>query len=231
MAQAVGIENFLQQCQALEDGFAALSPDTPWRLGGVVLINAADGFATVRKAAKPGYEFSGDWALPGGMVRVSGAGQSLRARIDAALRERARAEAGLTLQALIPLNALGPVVTRYTAKRRLRHTLVAAFESAAPTGARLEPADPSIQAARWAVPTTELSGFAPANRLILGHRLWPCLDADHQEAARRVLAEAVEACGDYAAEVGVIQPPPPWASSTEIRAWSRSWPTSLSSVT
>lgn len=217
------LSSFLRRCQRLEDGFVATHREAIWRLGGVVAIETNQGLASVQKAAKLGYEFSGFWALPGGMIRAA-AEEPLRLRIDAALRERVRAEAGLDLKIVTPLSALGPVITCYTAKECLRYTLVAAFESSVPVTSVLAPSDTSIQAARWSFPLADLSGFAPANRLILGHRLWMYLDVSQQAAARGTLTEATMACIGYAVEAGIAPPPPPWALPAEILAWSRSWP-------
>jgi len=74
------------------------------------------------------------------MVRVPIGDALSTPQIDAAMRKRVLAETGLTLVPLVPIRKLGPIVTRYTAKGKLRHTLVTAFECPSPSNSGLSPA-------------------------------------------------------------------------------------------
>jgi hypothetical protein len=109
-------------------------------------------------------------------------------------------------------------------QKSVAYTLVTAFESSLPARLELSPADGSIKAARWMAMTADLHGFAPANRLILGHQLWSHLSEVEQQTLRAPIAQALAACAVYAVEASVTPPPAPWASSAEILEWSSSWP-------
>ena len=63
----------------------------------------------VRKASRPGYEFSGMWALPGGRIRGEA---PLSSAMADTVRHRLQAEAGVALEgATAPLPGPPPVST------------------------------------------------------------------------------------------------------------------------
>lgn len=218
------VETFLNRCRALGDGFSGAEPTIPWRLGAVLFAKRYDQFAAVQKSERGSYEFSNKWALPGGMVRAADAVPDFKSHTLASVANRAFAEARVRAKDLKVCTDLGPVVTAYSAHGARRFTLIAAFEGLLALGFDPCPSDPSIQAARLAPFSTGLDVFAPANQLIIGHLVWPYLDAAKRASARDVITVALKECTERAGQVGVRPPSPPWASALEIKAWSRSWP-------
>ena len=215
---------FLQRARILEDGFASVDPAAAWRLGGVVLARSGGQVAVVQKAERPGYEFSGKWAFPGGMIRSDGAPAGSPSNTCRAASQRASIETGLQFQAVTPQTQLGPIVTSYTAKGSQRFTLVAAFACEHPAAEPLRPSDDSIKAAAWLPMLGDLADFAPANCLILAHLVWRDLDPDQQLRMRARITAALRQCSAWAAQVGVAAPVAPWASEDELAAWRRTWP-------
>lgn len=184
-------------------------------------------FASVQKASKQDYEFSGKWTLPGGMIRATSHPYTLRTGINEELGLRAYAEAGLKPRCAAPIATLGPIVTSYTVADVRRFTLVAAFEQHLVSRPPLTSSDRSIQAARWMPCSADFWAFAPGNCVIIGHMLWPHLEIEHQKAARNPIVKAVETCADWSRQVGISPPPPPWAPHSVIEKWSQSWPGGL----
>lgn len=215
---------FLKRCRPLNDGFAGNEPVALWRLGAILFATRDCQFVAVRKAFKDGYEFSGNWALPGGMVRAAGTVNDFPAHAMASVAERASAEASLAPGQLAVQPNLGPVVTSYTARSARRFTIVVCFQQALASDFAPSSSDQSIQIACLMPFTSALSEFAPANRLILGHLLWPHLSAREREVASAPVNFALTECLGYASAAGVAPPVGPWASASAIEAWTYSWP-------
>jgi hypothetical protein len=72
MQPSANLHEMLARCRVQQDGFVSLSATTPWRIGAVLFARRSGAFAVVRKAPVPGgaYEFTGLYALPGGMARL-----------------------------------------------------------------------------------------------------------------------------------------------------------------
>lgn len=221
------ITTFLESCRLDPDGFVSAATPDAWRLGGVVFAQGDKGIAAIQKAPRNGYAFSDFWALPGGMIRVgAGAGEAFSAAFaQQAVSARAGVEAGLPVQPLEPVPAMGPMVTSYLARGATRFTLVVAFRGREIISAPLCPGDPSIRSAAWlATEDIDLSRFAPANRLILAHLLWACYSEHRRSAARSSIDHALELCSGWAREVGITPPPAPWASEAQRHDWVLGWP-------
>lgn len=214
---------FLARCHWLQDDLAAIDDGCVWRLGGVVLARSGNAVAVIRKAARPGYDFSRLWALPGGMARQRADGEETT--LSRSISERASKEIGLRLGPIVPRADLGPIVTEYSSRGAPRRTLITVFESVLvpPMGA-LQPGDASIEDATWLDFPPKPAIFAPANRLILGHLVWPRLSEDLRLDWRVQLETALTHCAEAAIGADVASPPAPWDSQQEIDAWRQAWP-------
>ncbi len=218
------LDAFLAQCRSQPDRFAAISADSAWRVGGVLFARSNNHFVAVRKEAKAGYQFSGLWAMPGGMVRVPlGAGPFAEAAV-AALSNRFEAEAGIRPVTMTPARHLGPVVTTYTVNSVRRFTLITVFTTELDGAFEPRSADRSIAEARWFVSPPDLVDFAPANTLLLGHLLWDGLDDNQRESVRSLIAAALAECAEGARAAGVSPPAAPWESDDARSAWAAAWP-------
>lgn len=139
-------------------------------LGCVGFIHHGTQVVLVRKATVAGYEFSGKWSLPGGIVRgahVDGIWGALRN----SLRHRVRLETGLILPFVdIASGDWGThrPITRYTVKGEVKYTAVIPALCAPDSLADLVANDHSVDEARW-VEVEDLHNFdlAPANRIIV----------------------------------------------------------------
>lgn len=219
------IDDFISLCGRQPDGFAAIAPSNTWRLGGVVFAENGDRFAAVRKAIKEGYEFSGFWALPGGMVRVWNPDISASSAAYIALTERFEAETGFSPGDLQSVKTLGPVTTAYTVGNRRRHTVIFACTSVLGLAQRAFPNDKSVSEFAWLSLFPSFATVAPGNRLILGHILWPRMTKAQKDDARPLIAAALTQCADAAAEAGVKRPVAPWDPADMQAAWIAAWPT------
>lgn len=211
----------------LSDGFLGIDESHCWRLGAVLFATGSDGFAAIRKAPVPGerYQFARLWALPGGMGRSDRGPAGAAEELQASLRLRARREAGIDLaqdRALREL-PLGPVVTSYHAKRKRRFVLILPYFTER-EDADLMASDRSVDEARWISVPPQWETFAPANRVILAHLLWPSLDHDARAQSRKPVAEALKRCALWARRVGIDPVPPPWAEPAQLDAWRARWP-------
>lgn len=189
-------------------------------LGCVVLLETSDGeILLIRKAHRPLYEFSGQLALPGGMVRSSGTLESHEQMIldlEHTLYARLADEAGLTSSPSVQLmEGLRPVITSYNAKGARRYTLVVAFNGLAKAKYPLQSRSSSVESPQW-TPWEQLASslgeVAPANRLILGAYLWRRMRSSQRETVRACLDEALNACGIWASDLGLVAPSAPWIS-------------------
>lgn len=129
----------------------------------LVLRNSSNEVALVRKAAKEAYEFSDLWVFPGGMVRASN--DAFPDAVESSLRSRVALETGLELHDIQPLPTEELSITSYYAKGSQRFVLVLPFTTCAE--GPLQPADQSIAASRWFVPSEIDVAMAPANLLVL----------------------------------------------------------------
>lgn len=220
---------FLESCQCLTDGFFATSSEAAWRLGNVLHARCDDRFAAVRKAPVQcsRYEFEGLWALPGGMVRVSGGQRGCDEALRFAVEDRAVREAGILTgdcSEYLPAAHLGPVVTSYTAKGLRRHTLVTAITCSVSAASDLSAGDHSVDAACWMEMPPKWSTFAPANRLILGHLAWDALSMTQQDQATEPLLAAIAQCAEWADEIDLAPAAAPWADRDDLSKWRLAWP-------
>ncbi len=181
---------------------------TGFFLGAVLLARRGERVLLVRKASRPGYAFSGMWALPGGRVRGGGV---LAEGLESTVRQRLAAEAGVVLQGGLVALPGQPPLSRYVRDGRQHATLVL------PLTGRVqgEPvaSDDSITEARFVEPTGLWRQIAPANRVILGSALWGELDGIQRAAARGPLQSAWEDCAMWAAMLRLPPPPEPWSRS------------------
>lgn len=228
-AQGVSLKSggsgaFLEAARRTVDGFAAHADSDEWRIGAVVLAQSSDRFAAVRKAPKPGYDFSGLWAMPGGMVRPNAASGDFERVVEDALCIRAASESGLAVSHLERASGLGPVVTSYDVAGTRRHVVVMAFVACLPQPVPLRVSDTSIADAVWSEIPPDWTAFAPANRLILGHLLWRSLDREQRRSAEAALFVALDQSTVAAREIGWPEPAPPWADEPALSDWGASWP-------
>src|ERR1700737_4683547 len=87
-------------------------------IGVVLLAKHDDKIALVRKAPVEGYEFSGMYALPGGLIRQQ-ENSTFLASLTRSMMHRAAQECGLAQESLTELrleNFGNPPVTEYTIK-------------------------------------------------------------------------------------------------------------------
>lgn len=220
---------FLASCVCLDDGFFATSPEAAWRVGGVLHARWNDRFAAVRKAPVrcSRYEFEGLWALPGGMVRMPGGRYDCEQALRFAVEHRAAREAGILpgrCSAYLPASNLGPVVTSYTVKGSIRHTLVTVMTCSVSAPLNLSAGDYSVDAACWMETPPDWSTLAPANRLILSHLAWHALSRTQQDQATEPLLAAIGQCAEWADEVGLARPVAPWEDLGELSKWRLAWP-------
>jgi hypothetical protein len=231
-AMAQVLSQFLESCQALKDGFVAIDDQSAWRLGTVLFARHGESFAHVQKAPVQSgrYEFSNLWALPGGMIRaVAGAGQAatITSLAKVSMQQRAEKEAGIphhmTENATLCLN-LGPIVTSYTASNgKLCFTLMTAQECQLDNGIALHPSDKSIKAAGWIKPPLDWESYAPANRLIIAHKLWPNLTELDKDRSRAAIQAAVNQCTQWAQSVEMSPACGPYDKPRIIQRWVNSW--------
>jgi 8-oxo-dGTP pyrophosphatase MutT (NUDIX family) len=161
----------------------------------------------VRKAQRPGYEFSGMWAFPGGMVRLAGdTPKPLQEIVLDSLRDRVRAETGLSLAPLAGNRNQPPLVTGYLAKGQRRYTLVVPFEL--PTerakeilNAPISSHDSSVTAVAWIDPRSKWNRIAPANRVFAAATLWPILSEEERRAAQFEVEQALKLLNEWSKEV------------------------------
>lgn len=223
---------FIDRCSGQPDGFVATSASVPWRLGAVLMAQYGGEFVTIRKSPADGgaYEFGGLYALPGGMVRTDDcpleATAAATVLVEASLRARVFKEASLALAAVSAISfcKVGPVVSSYSVKGNARFTLVAPYASSLEERAALHADDHSVDACTWmscdAIPWDR---FAPANCVIMAHRLWAILADRERDSARPYIARSVAQCSRWAHWVGLPAVPLPWDGPGLISAWRNAW--------
>jgi len=201
-------------------GEPAPTPEGIWsvadgRVGlGVVALIASPQreLLLVRKAERPGYAFSGLWALPGGMVRTRH-GDTWADALWEALRDRVQAEAGLAVDQVrdwrwIELHP--PPTTSYHARGATRHTLVLGVAGQVDGATPPSGDDPSISERQWMSPVGRWRDLAPANCLIVASWCWPYLDEGQRREALPAVNDARAQCSGWAVEAGVAPVGEPW---------------------
>ncbi|MEW8552642.1 MAG: NUDIX hydrolase [Candidatus Thiodiazotropha sp.] len=182
-------------------------------LGVVALIQREDGSVRfIKKAPRPEYEFSGMWALPGGMIRGS-ADQQLYEALRDSLQKRVLSESGYDLSAALDVKAIRikPLpVTSYHARGALRHTLILPFITSDDNALLVPASDPSVTDSSWLRPAEILHQLAPANRLIVAWWLWPSLAPGVRGKIRSSVERAWRNCKANANIIGFPLPPVPW---------------------
>lgn len=221
---------FLDGCSVQSDLFLATSEQANWRLGAILFASRGSAFATVRKAPVEGadYEFAGLRTLPGGMARATpedgpSTAQQLLAR---SLLDRVRREAALRPEMLGDLAPapVGPLVTSYTAKERVRFTLVIPHTCIVAAQAELRSDDRSVEAAEWQDLPPDWRRIAPANRVVVAHLVWSTLSVSQRADAEAPVDEGVRQCSAWAALIGLPRVPLPWADREELERWRSAWP-------
>lgn len=172
-----------------------------------VLHNAAGEMLFVRKAAKPGYAFSGLWAFPGGMVRASKDNPTWDADWRGSLASRLLAEAGVDVAQVDPWTSAGvspAPVTSYQAKGAKRYTAVLAVGGLVTSAAPLPSGgDHTVSECCWMDPVGRWSEIAPANRILAAAALWKELHEEERREAWPTVHAAIEQCAAWAGEAGV----------------------------
>lgn len=224
------LSQFLDGCSVQSNRFLATSEQAEWRLGAILFASRGSALATVRKAPVEGgdYEFAGLRTLPGGMARATPKDGPSTAQevLVRSLLDRVRREAGLRpemLRNLAPAT-MGPLVTSYTAKERLRFTLVIPYTCIVATQAELRSDDRSVEAAEWQDLPPDWRRMAPANRVAVAHLMWSTLSLSQRADAEAPVAEGVRQCSAWAALIGLPGVPLPWADPEEMERWRSAWP-------
>jgi 8-oxo-dGTP pyrophosphatase MutT (NUDIX family) len=179
-------------------------------IGCVLLLHRDAEFVFIRKAPKPDYEFSGLWALPGGVVRTSSEPsadiepEALSALAAASLRARASAECGWDgREEELSLDlSVQPRMTSYGASGARRHALVYAFAANAAPGFAPIASDRSVSEARWMDPNDLIGQLAPANCLIVFSRIRDRLLPNERAQWIPHVEAAFASSSAWAAEVG-----------------------------
>jgi hypothetical protein len=190
--------------------------DGRFAIGAVLLIeNDAGDIVVVTKAPKPGYEFSGLDALPGGLLRSTGGGligqDHLRRIAVESLSARAKAEAGfLPKVSPIPIDLNPPPMTSYTDRGARQYVVVLPHVARAPWDFSPVAADRSVTRARWANPIEVVPNLAPANCVIICAFIWPRLGSAAREKCRPLTEKAAAACQRWAQEVGIAPVDTTW---------------------
>lgn len=143
--------------------------DVDCAVGVVVFAYFEDRVVIVRKAPVEGYEFSGMWAFPGGLVRGGDAG-NFQVALSASIKRRAQDEANIAIRDFALLDGAwgrGYPITRYTVWGVEKYTAVIPVLAKLNVDQTPLPGDRSISEAIW-IPVSEMGDleFAPANTLI-----------------------------------------------------------------
>lgn len=222
--------DFIDRCQRQTDGFVATSPSDSWRLGAVVMAQHAGDFVTVRAspADRGGYGSGGLHALPGGMVWTAIAPRKagVMALLEASLRTRMLEETSLASAATLAISfcGLGPVVSGVLVKGQPRFALIAPYSSRLAERAALQAGDHSANASAWvSCASVPWDGLAPANSVIVAHRLWAILADRERERARPHVARSVAQCAHWATLARLPVVPHPWDGPGPISAWRTAW--------
>lgn len=160
----------------------------------------------VRKANRPGYEFSGLWAFPGGMVRASKDNPTWGADWRGSLSSRLLAEAGIDVAQVDSWTSAGvspAPVTSYQAKGAKRYTAVLAVGGLVASAPLPRGGDHTVSECCWMDPVGRWSEIAPANRIIAAAALWKELNEEERREAWPTVHAAIEQCASWAEEAGV----------------------------
>lgn len=142
---------------------------TECAIGVVVLAVIDDLVAIVRKAPVPGYEFSDQWAFPGGLVRDT-ASLSFSEALEASARRRAFEEANIQFESLEVISGnwgLEYPVTSYSVRGELKYTAVVPVIAELKEKPHLRSNHHSISEAQWGrLADLDEVDFAPANAVV-----------------------------------------------------------------
>jgi ADP-ribose pyrophosphatase YjhB (NUDIX family) len=181
-------------------------------IGVVLLAQLKARIIVIQKAAKAGYEFSGAFALPGGIVRGAMA-DTFEESLNRSLLRRAGLECGIEKGDLSETIFIhdGPwPVTSYTARGAKRFTMVLAVKASLARDVTLIGTDSSVERALWWQPPLPWKLLAPANRLILAHVFSRDISEAERSAAKVYIDEALRQCNGWAAEIGLPALASPW---------------------
>lgn len=161
----------------------------------------------VVKAVRPGYEFSGRCAFPGGMVRWMYPGEPFASACVRSLTDRVMREAGFELaqshEPAVFAVQHPPPVTSYSARGARRHTVVLAFSASVERQRPLRTMDASVSEVRWLPPAEALSAMAPANTVIGARLLGAHMAVPERRHAAAAVQSARKCCDAWAAEIGL----------------------------
>lgn len=186
-----------------------LGPSQSHARFGVVVVAATgdDTVLLVKKAYRDGYEFSDQWAFPGGMIRGMSSDKpdlSVEEVIRTSASSRFTAETGLPMSASdLCMGFSSPVVTKYTVKGEQKTTIVLEVGHdfrANPPADLLGTTDSSISDVRLWTPFDAIPMCAPANRIILARRYWNRFDHRERTAILSLVDESFDFCNLAAIE-------------------------------
>jgi len=181
-------------------------------VGIVIFVTSGEKMVLIRKAEKPEYEFSGCFALPGGLVRGT-TEEGFVKSLEHSLYDRVKRECGLTAYQLKNVEYLydGPSpVSGYFAKGQQRSTMVLVARANTFSDYALKFGDTSVNQAVWCSFPPAWEQIAPANRLILA-RIFACrMSRADKRAAFVHIEDAVDKCNRLATEVGLRHVENPW---------------------
>lgn len=182
---------------------------------GIVLFVTCDrSVVLVRKARKPGYEFSGKLTLPGGNVRTTGATHFVK-DVVTSLHGRVRAECGLDPDSLTGVQlediSFAPVTTYTSTSGGARRCALVLCARASASFANLAPDDPSVEAAFWQRAPYPWQELAPANRLHIARAVSTEMSDGEKNAQLHWIEDALTFCNDAAVKLGLPPAKHPWA--------------------
>ncbi len=185
-------------------------------VGFVALLETLSGeIILIRKSFRESYEFSGQLALPGGMVRsTQGESDEFSKSLKHSMQNRLDQETGIPFSSLPPLEyyAFTPI-TSYTAKGSRRYTLVLPFKGKIPDQLPLTSKSSSVEEPQWwhwQKIIAHIDQLAPANRLILVAYLQNRLSPKEIRSISAAVREARNLCNTWAENIGwQLDPEPP----------------------
>ena len=166
-----------------------------------------------KKSFRAGFEGNNQYTFPGGMVRPPKKGSGIKSWIYNTLFTRVAEEVGLDLRVaskVKPLEVTPPVVAKYFAKGKTRHTIIIPFISTVTLNTPLYSKDSTVYDPGWHIPVDIWADITPTNRLIASYYIWNRLSSDEQLKARPFLNDALEQAVEWATEVDLPSPQAPW---------------------
>ena len=170
-----------------------------------MLVRRQSQIAMTTKADRPGYEFSGKLALPGGLIRGA-PGEEFGECLRRSVFQRVHLESGLPADALhdVEFACVWPSpVSGYTVKGQERRTAVLVVHARANAACELSGVDLSVKGADWYDIPPPWGRIAPANRLILAGALANELSVAEHVSCAETIDDAHRQCTGWAADVGL----------------------------